>query len=126
VNSAYLEKIGVFNPQQRIYFYQLLAHFLTVAMRGILFFEGIPDEERVERAKWLNEIAHRITLKVFLQVRNPERKWTDEEIWEMITKNIEKHPATEADVNLAIEMSYKYVIDNESEDIELTDTDNLL
>ena len=37
----------------------------------------------------------------------------------MIGKNTVKHPATEADVNLAVEMSYRYVIDNESEDVEL-------
>lgn len=47
----YSEKIGALNPQQRIYFYQLFAHFLTVSMRGVLFFEGIPDNERVECAK---------------------------------------------------------------------------
>ena len=36
----YAEKIGALTPEQRIYFYQLLAHFLTVSMRGVLFFEN--------------------------------------------------------------------------------------
>ncbi len=35
----------------------------------------------------------------------------------MIRMNAEKHPATEADVNMAIEMSYHYVLDNESDGI---------
>ena len=121
MNDDYTEKIRALTPEQRVYFYQLFAHFLTVAMRGILFFEGIPDNERVERAKWLNEIAHRITYKVFLQNKNPQAKWTDAEVWEMIAKNTVKYPATEADVNLAVEMSYKYVIDNESEDLDISD-----
>lgn len=112
------ESIGALNSRQKTYFYQLFAHFLTVPMRGVLFFEGIPDDERVERAKWLNEIAHRITYKNFLQHRNPQTKWTDEEVWETIKINVAKHPSTAEDVNLAIDTAYKYVIDNESEEIE--------
>lgn len=118
MSFSFSESIGALNPQQKIYFYQLFAHFLTVSMRGVLFFEGIPDEERVERAKWLNEIAHRISYKIFLQERHPERKWTDEEVWETIKINIAKHPSTEEDVNLAIETAYKYIIDNESDEVE--------
>ena len=124
MNFDYPEKIGALTPEQRVYFYQLLAHFLTVSMRGVLFFEGIPDDERVERAKWLNEIAHRITYKVYLQHKNPQAKWTDAEVWEMSGKNIVKHPASETNVNLPIEMSYKYVIDNESEDVESLETES--
>jgi hypothetical protein len=117
----YTEKIGALTSEQRIYFYQLFAHFLTVSMRGVLFFEGIPDDERVERAKWLNEIAHRITNKIYVTHKRPDVKWTDAEIWEMIQMNAAKHPATEADVNLAVEISYKFVIDNESADVELSE-----
>ena len=113
-NFNYPEAIGALNAKQRICFYELFAHFLTVSMRGILFFEGVPDPERVERAKWINEIAHRITNKVYIMRKEPEVKWTDEEIWQIIQMNTAKHPATEADVNIAIEMSYGYVLDNES------------
>lgn len=108
------ETIGALNPEQRLYFYELFAHFLTVSMRGILFFEGIPDSERVDRAKWLNEIAHRITYQVFLLQKNRAKR-TETDIWEMIEKNVEKNPATEADVNAALEMSVNYVRDHESD-----------
>ncbi len=111
----YPEKIEALSPQQRLYFYELFAHFLTVSMRGILFTENIVDIERVERAKWLNEIAHRITYKLFFMDRYPNAKWTETEIQEMIEMNIKKHPLTEADVNLAIELSYNYIVENESE-----------
>ena len=120
----YTEKIGALTSEQRIYFYQLLAHFLTVSMRGVLFFEGISDDERVERAKWLNEIAHRITNKIYVMNKRPDVKWTDAEIWEMIQMNTAKHPATEADVNLAVEMTYKFVVDNESSDVELSEAED--
>lgn len=117
MNFDYTEKIGALNSRQRLYFYELFAHFLTVAMRGVLFTEGAADSERVERAKWLNEIAHRITHKIFVMNKNPQAKWTDAEILEMIEMNTKKHPLTESDVNLAIDFSYHYVMENESETV---------
>jgi hypothetical protein len=115
MNFDYPEKIEALNPKQRLYFYELFAHFLTVSLRGVLFTEGFADSERVERAKWLNEIAHRITYKIFVMNKNPAAKWTDAEIQEMIRMNIEKHPPIEADVTAAVEMSYGYILENESE-----------
>ncbi len=108
----YPETIGVLKPEQRLYFYELFAHFLTVSMRGVLFFEGIPDAERVDRAKWLNEIAHRITYKIFV-LQNNLFEWTDSDIASMIQMNIEKNPAIEEDVNAAIENCFSYVRDTE-------------
>ena len=70
MNFNYQETVETLSIAERLYFYQLLAHFLTVQMRGILFFEGVADSERVDRAKWLNEIAHRITYKVFAMHKN--------------------------------------------------------
>lgn len=114
MNFEFVEKIGALEDEQKSYFYELLAHFLTVSMRGIMFFEGIPAEERIERAKWLNEIAHRITYKVFF-LQKGRVDLSEEEIWSMIRQNAEKHPKTLEDVTSAIELSYKYVIDNESD-----------
>jgi hypothetical protein len=114
MNFNYLEKIEALNSKQRSYFYELFAHFLTVSLRGVLFTEGIEDSERVERAKWLNEISHRITYKIFVTDKKPDARWTDAEILEMIEMNIEKYPPVERDVYAAIEMSYGYVLENES------------
>lgn len=115
MNFNYPEKIEAFNSRQRLYFYELFAHFLTVSMRGILFTEEMVDSERVERAKWLNEVAHRITYKIFVMSKNPDAEWTDTEIKEMIQMNIDKYPAIETDVSAAVEMSYGYIIENESQ-----------
>lgn len=117
MNFNYSEKVEALNPQQQRYFYELFAHFLTVSMRGILFTEGIADAERVERAKWLNEIAHRITYKIFVMDKKPDGKWTDAEILEMIQMNIEKYPPIESEVSAAVELSYGYVIENESDSL---------
>lgn len=114
MNLEFVERISELDDEQKTYFYELLSHFLTVSMRGILFFEGIPAEERIERAKWLNEIAHRITYKVFF-LQQGRVDLLEDEIWGMINQNAEKHPKTMEDVTSAIENSYKYVIDNESD-----------
>jgi hypothetical protein len=108
------EKIGNLDSGQRTYFYELFAHFLTDSMRGILFQEGISDKDRIERAKWLNEIQHRITYKIFA-LQKTSTDFSEEEIWEMINKNVARHPKTEDDVNYAIDLSYGYVLENESE-----------
>jgi hypothetical protein len=113
MNIKYSEKIEALEFQQRLYFYELFAHFLTVSIRGVLFTEGVADSERVERAKWLNEISHRITYKIYVMDKKPDAKWTEREIQEMIQMNIEKFPPIETDVNAAIEMSYGYIMENE-------------
>jgi hypothetical protein len=115
MNFDYPEKIEALNPKQRRYFYELFAHFLTVSLRGVLFTEGLENRERVERAKWLNEIQHRITHKIFVTDKKPDAKWTDAEILEMIRLNIEKYPAIERDVNAALELTYGYILENESD-----------
>ncbi len=85
-------------------------------MRGILFAEGIPDPERVDRAKWLNEIAHRITSKVYVSRLNLH-EWTESDIWEMIKGYVEENPAIEEEVNAAVKWSYGSVRNNESDRI---------
>lgn len=42
----------------------------------------------------------------------------------VIQMNAVKHPATKADVNLAVEMTYKFVVDNESADVELSEVES--
>ena len=117
----FVESIGVLEEKQKMYFYELLAYFLTYSLRGILFMEGISDEERIERAKWLNEIAHRITYKVFFIQKGRPNFYTEEEIWNVVLQNAEKHPKTLEDVTSAIEMSYKFVIENESDEVRTND-----
>jgi len=114
MNFNFIESIGALEKEQKTYFYELLAVFLTVSMRGILFMEGIPEDERVERAKWLNEIAHRITYKVFC-VQKARTDYSEEEIWNIILQNAERHPKTLEDAVMAVEMSYRYVLENESD-----------
>jgi hypothetical protein len=117
MNFNFTEAVSALDPRRKLIFYELFAHHLTVVTRGVLFFEGIADKERIERAKWLNEIAHRVTFNVFALGKGaPE--FTDADILEMIGQNVRKDPRIEADVEIALENSYGYVIRNESDSAE--------
>ena len=116
---SFVESISALDDDQKTYFYQLLAHFLTVSMRGILFGEGIPEADQIERAKWLNEVAHRITYKIFFIQKGRSNFYSEEEIWNIVLLNAEKHPKTFEDLSSAIEMGYKFVLENESDKVQM-------
>ena len=48
--------IGALSEEERIRFYEILAHNLTVSVRAIWSDEQLTDGERVERMKWINEM----------------------------------------------------------------------
>lgn len=111
----YPETIAALTPDQRLYFYELFAHQLTFSIRGILFTEGLLDAERIDRAKWLNEINHRITYNIFFLHKKNRQQWNESEIWEMIHQNIEKNPAIEEAVNTAIKHSHDLMMQYDSD-----------
>ena len=58
--------IGGLNDEQRMRFYENLAHNLTVSVRGVWSDEHLTDSKKVECLKWLNEIMHRVVMKAAL------------------------------------------------------------
>jgi hypothetical protein len=51
---------------ERLHFYELFAHNLTVSIRGMFIQKDILNEERLERIQLINEILHRVTSKVWV------------------------------------------------------------
>jgi hypothetical protein len=47
------------SEEQRLHFYEVLAHNLTVAVRGVWSDSETSDAEKVERMKWVNEVLSR-------------------------------------------------------------------
>lgn len=102
----YQEAITLLSPNERLYFYELFAHQLTSSIRGVLFTEELSDIERVDRAKWLNEINHRITFNIFFLDKENSQQLNESQIWEMINQNVEKNTAIAETVNTAMKHSY--------------------
>ena len=104
----YPELIGDLNPEQRLHFYELFAHNLTIAIRGIWSDGGISDAEKVERIRLVNEILHRVTSKVYV-LRLNLHEWTEEDTWKVIEGYVAENKGIESEVNAAIKFSYGVV-----------------
>jgi hypothetical protein len=100
------------SDEQRLHFYEVLAHNLTVAIRGIWSDERVSDAEKVERMKWVNEILHRVTAKVYV-LRLRTHEWTEEDFESLILGYIASHPEIASEVGWAVRFSYRAVAGEE-------------
>ena len=105
----YSTMITALTAEQRLHFYELFAHNLTVAIRGIWSDEEAADVEKIERIKRVNEIMHRVTSKVYV-LRLRMHEWTEEDTWRMIEGYVAEDKAIEAEVNAAIKFSYGSIV----------------
>jgi hypothetical protein len=105
----YSTMITALTAEQRLHFYELFAHNLTVAIRGVWSDEKASDAEKVERIKRVNEIMHRVTSKVYV-LRLSMHEWTEEDTWRMIEGYVAEDKVIEAEVIAAIKLSYGSVI----------------
>jgi hypothetical protein len=60
VDFDYIRLIGELNDE-RLKFYECLAHNLIVSVRASWSDEGLTEGEKVGSLKWLNKIMHRLT-----------------------------------------------------------------
>jgi hypothetical protein len=101
----YADEIGPLAAERRLHFYELLAHNLTISIRGIWSEPDMADSEKLDRIYWLNETLHRITAKVYT-LRLNLHEWTEEDIWAMIESHIAHNRNIEKDIMAGIKYSY--------------------
>jgi hypothetical protein len=107
----YAKEISSLSEERRLLYYELLAHNLTVSIRGVWSDETISDAEKIDRIKLINEILHRITSKIQV-LRLNEHEWTEEDIWTMINNYISDNEAIRSGIYFAIDRSYQYALNN--------------
>jgi hypothetical protein len=105
MSFKYTEKIASLPVDQRLYFYELLAHNLTITIRTIWSEPDLSDAEKVDRIYWVNEILHRVTAKVYT-LRLDLHEWAGADNWAMIEGYTARNKAVEKDVMAAIKFSY--------------------
>lgn len=106
LHGEYLARLGLLDPEQRLHFFEVLAHNLTVATRGVWSDAELSCEEQVDSMKKLNECLHRVTARVRVQRLNTH-VWTDEDFLGLLSATDESlHPRLRGCVAWAVERSY--------------------
>ena len=94
------------SAMQRLSFFELLAHNLTVGARGGWSEPGLSAEERVESLKQFNECLHRSTARIWVQ-RLSTHEWKDEDFVSLLADTDSKlHPRLRGSVAQAFDISY--------------------
>jgi hypothetical protein len=62
--ATFAAHTSVLPLERRLYFYELLALDLTVAIRTVWSDEHLPDAEKVEVMKWMNEAIHHVLERI--------------------------------------------------------------
>jgi hypothetical protein len=91
-----------------VYFYESLAHNLTVSARLVWSNDDTSDSEKLDQLKWLNEIQHRVTSKIQVE-RTKRHEWPELEFIEMANHYVKLCPAISGMVAGAISKSYEHV-----------------
>jgi hypothetical protein len=108
VEFNYQDSISSLSPDKRLHFYELLAHNLTVSIRGVWSEPTLSESQKLNRIYLINEILHSVTAKVYT-LRLGLHEWTEVDTWAMIEGYIVENRAIETDVLAAIGYSYKCV-----------------
>jgi len=98
--------ISELSDEERITFYEILAHNLTVCVRGIWSDDGLTDGQKIEGLKWVNEIMHRVVMKSAL-LRVDKNQFSELDSWEDIKHWVSLSPEIEAPVEWALKFSYE-------------------
>jgi hypothetical protein len=80
--TSYLEEMESMSEEERLAFYEYLAHNLTICGREVWSSDEMPAD-KVEQLKWLNEIQHRVTAKIHV-LRTRHHEWTEKDSWDLI------------------------------------------
>lgn len=106
MNFDYPNLISELDEEKRIRFYEILAHGLTVAVRGIWSDEKLTDAQKVESMKWINEIMHRIVTKI-AAMRLKRDKYSEGDFYESIKHWVSQYPQINNAVEYEIKRSYE-------------------
>ena len=104
--ANYAERLSHLTQEQKVRFYESLAHILTVVCRAIWAEESITDKEKVEQMKWLNEIQHTVTAKISVE-RLQSHEWKEQDVIDTFTHYANLCPQLGDSILQAIQDSYR-------------------
>lgn len=81
--ESYAQKLSNFDRSTKIHFYEVFVHNPTVSIRAIWSDPETSDAEKVAGVKEINEILHRIIMKISTE-RRKTHEWKDEDIFSIL------------------------------------------
>ena len=102
----YPHLIGNLSDEERLRFYEILAHNLTVSIRAIWSEDNLSEAQKVEGMKWLNEIMHRVVQKS-AALRMGRNSFSEEASWGSIQHWVSLSPMLSRHVVWAVKASYE-------------------
>lgn len=93
--------------EQRLSFYEFLAHELTIAVRAIWSSPDLNCPEIVEQMKQINEVQHRVVAKIRV-LRLQTYDWPEEDSWAMLKQAIEREDEKLGGSHIATAVKYAY------------------
>ena len=106
MNFDYPQLIGNLSDEERLRFYEILAHNLTVSVRAIWSDDELSDAQKVEYLKWVNEIMHGVVQKC-AALRLGRNRFSEEDSWETIKHWVSLNPGIGGHVWWAVKASYE-------------------
>ena len=108
--DALPSKLADMTPGQRLYFFEVLAHNLTVTARTVWADDDLTSREQVCSLKTLNECLHRAIARISVE-RLKTREWSDESFCGLLSEtDNELHPTLRGSVLWAAWHSYSTAI----------------
>lgn len=108
----YEKSIGDLPKEQRLRFYELLSHNLTVCIRSVWSDDSLTDGKKLDQIKLINEILHRTTAKISV-IRLNTHEWSESDTWTMIQGWASKNQEVMGHIGWAIRISFKTVSDRQ-------------
>jgi hypothetical protein len=102
----FIESIGDLSEDEKLKYYQYLAHNLTVTIRVIWSDETIAENERLNRIKWTNEILHQVLNRV-IGLTNKNDTKTEDEMWNTIKHWVSQNKEIAGNIGFALKSSYE-------------------
>ena len=104
--SQYSEYIEKLDKEEKLYFYETLAHYLTISIREMWSNSSSSESVIIEQVKNINEILHRVTSKIKVERLNLH-EWSEKDFIKIINHYVEICPTIGGAVAYAIEYSYE-------------------
>ncbi|MCP4178771.1 MAG: hypothetical protein GY756_13480 [bacterium] len=102
----FIELLSKFDENEKISFYMIFLHNLTIAIRSIWSNQDLTDKDKILQIKWVNEVIHNI-ISLISHIRSRTNSYTDEKVWEGIKHWASQNNNAASEIASSLKMTYE-------------------